>query len=129
MASRPANGNAFSAFARRETDPLEKETVKTLPTILAVTILATSPLRAQLVADGATRTMLNETNSFTGDVTVGTNLSLTLLVLSDNALLTNSANFFPFPMTAPQTTINGEGKLEFQFTSPDNASFFCLEAR
>jgi hypothetical protein len=24
-------------------------------------------------------------------------------------------NFFPFPMTAPQTTINVEGKLEFQF--------------
>src|SRR6185503_3441109 len=30
--------------------------------------------------------------NITGDVTVGTNLSLTLLVLSDNALLTNSVN-------------------------------------
>jgi len=28
-----------------------------------------------------------------------------------------------------QTTINGQGKLEFQFTSPDNAAFFRLEAR
>ena len=38
-------------------------------------------------------------------------------------------NFVPFPMTAPQTTINGQGKLEFQFSSPDNAAFFRLEAR
>lgn len=51
-----------------------------------------SPLRAQIVADGASRTLSNETNTFTGDVTVGTNGSFTLLVLSDNALLTNSAN-------------------------------------
>ena len=42
---------------------------------------------------------------------------------------TQLTNFFPFPMTAPQTTINGEGKLEFQFSSPDNAAFFRLEAR
>ena len=32
-------------------------------------------------------------------------------------------------MTAPQTTINGQGKLEFQFTVPDNAAFFRLETR
>lgn len=38
-------------------------------------------------------------------------------------------NFFPFPMTAPQTIINGEGKLEFNFASPDNAAFFRLEAK
>ena len=38
-------------------------------------------------------------------------------------------NFFPFPMAAPQTLINGQGKLEFQFSAPDNAAFFRLEAR
>jgi len=38
-------------------------------------------------------------------------------------------NFMAFPMTAPQTTINAAGKLEFQFSSPDNAAFFRLEAR
>jgi hypothetical protein len=32
-------------------------------------------------------------------------------------------------MTAPQTTINGDGKLEFLFTSPDNAAFFRLQAQ
>jgi hypothetical protein len=32
-------------------------------------------------------------------------------------------------MTVPQTTINGAGKLEFQFTVPDNAAFFRVEAR
>src|SRR5580765_5489823 len=59
--------------------------------ILAVTLLATSALRAQIVADGATNTLSNVTNTFTGDVTVGTNGPFTLLVLSANSLLTNSA--------------------------------------
>src|SRR5882724_10003568 len=56
---------------------------------LAATLL---PLRAQIVADGATNTLSNVTNNFTRDVTVGTNGSFTLLVLSDNTLLTGSAN-------------------------------------
>lgn len=55
-------------------------------------LLSVSTLNAQLVADGATNTLSNVTNMITGDVTVGTNGSFTLLVLSDNALLTNSAN-------------------------------------
>jgi T5SS/PEP-CTERM-associated repeat protein len=50
------------------------------------------PLHAQLVADGATTTLNNVTNNITGEVTVGTNGSFTLLVLSDNVLLTNSTN-------------------------------------
>jgi hypothetical protein len=53
---------------------------------------AVLPLRAQVVADGATNTLSNVTNTFTGTVTVGTNGSFTLLILSDNALLTNSLN-------------------------------------
>ena len=57
--------------------------------LLAVTVF---PLRAQIVNDGATNTLSNVTNAFTGDVTVGTNGAFTLLVLSDNSLLTNSAN-------------------------------------
>jgi T5SS/PEP-CTERM-associated repeat protein len=54
-------------------------------------LLAAPALRAQIVSDGATKTLINDTNTFTGDVTVGTNGSFTLLILSDNALLTNSA--------------------------------------
>src|SRR5687767_6998876 len=50
------------------------------------------PLDAQVVNDGATNTLSNVTNSFPGDVTVGTNGSFTLLVLSDNSLLTNSGH-------------------------------------
>src|SRR5437016_4337819 len=46
---------------------------------------------AQIVADGATNTLSNVTSTITGNVIVGTNGSFTLLVLSDNALLTNSA--------------------------------------
>src|SRR5882724_7735237 len=60
--------------------------------ILAVTLLAVTPLRAQIVNDGAANTLSNVTNPITGDVTVGTNGSFTLLVLSDNSLLTNSGS-------------------------------------
>lgn len=42
---------------------------------------------------------------------------------------TNLSTFSPFPMTAPQTVINGLGKLEFQFTVPDNAAFFRLRTQ
>ena len=42
---------------------------------------------------------------------------------------TNLADFNPFPMTALQTTINGLGELEFQFSEPDNAAFFRLESK
>jgi T5SS/PEP-CTERM-associated repeat protein len=51
-----------------------------------------SPLRAQVVPDGASVTLANITNTITGSVTVGTNGAFTLLTLSDNALLTNSAH-------------------------------------
>jgi hypothetical protein len=40
----------------------------------------------------------------------------------------NITSWLPFPMTAPQTLINGQGKLEFRFTVPDNASFFRIRA-
>jgi hypothetical protein len=66
--------------------------MKTSPTILAVMLIAAPGLRAQIVNDGATNTLSNVTKAFTGDVTVGTNGSFTLLVLSNNSLLTNSAN-------------------------------------
>jgi hypothetical protein len=32
-------------------------------------------------------------------------------------------------MTSPQATINGAGKLEFQFSSPDNAAFYQLRSQ
>jgi hypothetical protein len=41
---------------------------------------------------------------------------------------TNLTQFAPFPMSAPQTTINGQGRLEFQFSVPDDAAFFRLES-
>ncbi|MFN0075766.1 MAG: hypothetical protein ACKVY0_04750 [Prosthecobacter sp.] len=42
---------------------------------------------------------------------------------------TDLSHFVPFPMTAPQTQINGQGKMEFRFTVPDNAAFFRLKAQ
>ncbi len=38
-------------------------------------------------------------------------------------------NFTPFPFLSPQTTINGQGKIQFQFTMPDNTQFFRLRGQ
>lgn len=38
-------------------------------------------------------------------------------------------NYSPFPFTGPGTTINAQGKLEFEFTVPDSAALFRLETR
>lgn len=40
----------------------------------------------------------------------------------------NLIDFDPFPMTAPQTLLNGDGKLEFEFSVPDDTAFFQLHA-
>ena len=44
---------------------------------------------------------------------------------------TDLSTFQPFPMTGAGTTtvINGQGKIEFQFSVPDNAAFFQLKAQ
>ena len=42
---------------------------------------------------------------------------------------TDLSTFNPFPLTAPETIINGTGKLEFRFTVPDNAAFFRLQSQ
>ena len=71
----------------------EKNVPSNKPWLLCLVLLLVSfRINAQVVADGATNTLSNTTNTFTGDVTVGTNGSFTSLVLSDNALLTHSAH-------------------------------------
>ena len=50
--------------------------------------------------------------------------TLTIGVAKSTTLQPGS--FDPFPMTAPQTIINGAGELEFQFTVPDDVAFFQL---
>src|SRR5206468_1245905 len=57
---------------------------------LLACLLVSLSAPAQVVNDGATNTLNNLTNTVTGDVTVGTNGSFTLLILTNNALLTNS---------------------------------------
>jgi hypothetical protein len=42
---------------------------------------------------------------------------------------TNLTNWTPLPMTVPQTIINSQGKLEFRFTTPNNAAFFRLQTQ
>lgn len=65
-------------------------------------------------------TPLIQRNALTGafTLTIGVQKSTTLAPLS----------FQPFPVLAPQTTVNGVGKIEFQFTAPDNAAFYRLQS-
>lgn len=42
---------------------------------------------------------------------------------------TDLIHFSPFPMTAPQATVNAQGQLEFQFTVPDNTAFFKVQSK
>ena len=42
---------------------------------------------------------------------------------------TNLSTWTPIPMTVPQTIINSQGKMEFRFTTPDNAAFFRLQTQ
>jgi hypothetical protein len=42
---------------------------------------------------------------------------------------TNLVNFSPMAIPVGAATINAQGKMEFQFTSPDNAAFFRIESR
>jgi hypothetical protein len=42
---------------------------------------------------------------------------------------TNLSTWTAMPMTGPQVLINGQGKLEFRFNSPDNAAFFRLKSQ
>ena len=49
----------------------------------AMLVIAVLPLRAQLVADGATKTLNGGITNIVGDVVVGTNGSFTLLVLTN----------------------------------------------
>ncbi|WP_338685209.1 choice-of-anchor D domain-containing protein [Haloferula helveola] len=51
--------------------------------------------------------------------------TLTLGIGKSTTLLPGS--FAPFPFTAPETSVNGEGKVEFLLSSPEDAAFFRLE--
>ena len=42
---------------------------------------------------------------------------------------TDLVNFSDMPFSAEDAVINGNGEMEFQFTSPDNAAFFRIESR
>lgn len=42
---------------------------------------------------------------------------------------TNLVNFSPMAIPVGAATINAQGKMEFEFTAPDNAAFYRLESR
>jgi hypothetical protein len=52
--------------------------------------------------------------------------SLTLGLEKSTTLV--PTDFAPFPFISPQTTINGAGQVEFQFSVPGNAAFFRIQA-
>jgi T5SS/PEP-CTERM-associated repeat protein len=60
--------------------------------LVSLILLTGFTLRAQVVADGATNTLNNVTNTIAGGVTVGTNGDFTLLILTNRASLTNSGD-------------------------------------
>lgn len=55
--------------------------------------------------------------------------AFTLTIGVEKSTTLAPGSFAPFPFSAPQTIINGQGKIEFQFTVPDNAAFFRLQAQ
>src|SRR5262249_805657 len=57
---------------------------------LALVSAFAATAQAQVVADGAPATLTNVTSNINGAVTIGTNGSFTLLILTNAALLTNS---------------------------------------
>src|SRR5437867_2684639 len=63
--------------------------------LLAGACLAATPAfsaRGQLVADGATKAISGATTNLTGDLVVGTNGSLTSLIITNSGVVTNTAN-------------------------------------
>ena len=51
---------------------------------------------------------------------------LTLSLQKSTSL--SPTNWVPFPFIGANTSVNAQGQLEFQFTSPDNAGFYLLQA-
>ncbi len=45
------------------------------------------------------------------------------------AKATDLTHFTPFPVAAPQVTVNAQGEVEFHFQSEDGAAFFRIETR
>ena len=66
--------------------------MKRVCAFLFAVLPAATALHAQVVSDSATNVLDSVTNATAGDVTVGTNGSFTLLILTNGALLTNSGN-------------------------------------
>lgn len=53
----------------------------------------------------------------------------TLTLGIEKSTTLQGGSFQPLPFTPGGTTINGAGEIEFQFTSPDNAAFFRVQAK
>lgn len=66
---------------------------------------------------------------------LGTVTKTATLSLASNYLYTKAQksvdlrNFDPLPFSVGTATIDAEGVFKFEFTSPENAAFFRLEAR
>lgn len=53
----------------------------------------------------------------------------TLTLGIEKSTTLQGGSFLPIPFTPGGTTINGAGEIELQFTSPDNAAFFRVQAK
>ncbi|MFM2141578.1 MAG: Bifunctional hemolysin/adenylate cyclase precursor [Verrucomicrobiota bacterium] len=91
-----------------------------------VTTLMNGASSANLYTTGQIQALNINTPLLTRNPTTGV-FTLTIGIQKSTTL--ESGSFVHFPFTPIETSINGAGKVEFQFTSPDNAAFFRLQAQ
>ncbi|MCX6847502.1 MAG: choice-of-anchor D domain-containing protein [Verrucomicrobia bacterium] len=91
-----------------------------------VTTLMNGASSANLYTTGQIQALNINTPLLTRNPTTGV-FTLTIGIQKSTTL--GSGSFVHFPFTPIETSINGAGKVEFQFTSPDNAAFFRLQAQ
>src|SRR5215510_12703791 len=105
-----ASGNTAEITMKTQNPSHLDLTAKIVLTLLLFALTIVPVAHGQLVADGASATLNNVTNSITGNVIIGTNGSFTRLTLTNGALLTNTLNgFIGLNSTAKSNTVSLTG--------------------
>jgi len=94
------------------------------PTLVAT--LLNGANSANLYTPAQVQTLNINTPLLTRNVSTGI---FTLTIGIQKSATLENGSFLNFPFNPLGTTVNGEGKVEFQFTSPENAAFFRLQAQ
>ena len=119
--SRDTDGDGITDAAEHQWAPLGFDWQVSQPTL--ATNFAAIAYGTGFYTTNNIQSVLVNTPLLTRNTTNGL-FTLTLAVESSSNLL----DYVPFPVSATQTTVNAEGKVEVRFSSPDNASFYRIEA-